>query len=129
MQKRWAIIRILTCYIVCFLLILGAFYNTISQKIEVKNDVFSLGFSDNLMVFETQKEDEKPQNQTTEIKENLQNITSNTSQNSSVNSVQTSAQNVKGNVVEKYISPYTAPLSYSGVYIKNSSGLSINIQN
>ncbi|MBR5223148.1 MAG: stage II sporulation protein P [Clostridia bacterium] len=129
MQKRWAIIRILTCYLLCFFLILGAFYNIISQKIEVKNDNFLLGFSDNLTVFEATKTEEKPQNETTETKENSQNITLNSSQNSSVNSVQTSTSSVKGNVIEKYISPYTAPLSYSGVYMKNSSGLSINIKN
>lgn len=35
---------------------------------------------------------------------------------------------VKGKVISRYISPYTAPLSYDGVYMKNSTELSVDIK-
>lgn len=46
----------------------------------------------------------------------------------STSSVAVSAGAVKGKIIEKYISPYTAKLSYNNVYVKNSSGLSVNIK-
>ncbi len=36
--------------------------------------------------------------------------------------------NVKGKVISNYISPYKASLSYGGVYVKNSTDLSINVK-
>ena len=36
--------------------------------------------------------------------------------------------NVLGKVTEKFISPYTAGTSYNNVYLKNSTGLSINLK-
>ena len=35
---------------------------------------------------------------------------------------------VKGKVISRYISPYTAPLSFDGVYLKNNTSLSVDIQ-
>ncbi len=35
---------------------------------------------------------------------------------------------VKGKIIEKHISPYTVGLSYNNVYIKNSTGLNIDIK-
>ncbi len=43
-------------------------------------------------------------------------------------SVAVSAGAVKGKIIEKYISPYNAPQSYNNVYMKNSSGLSVDIK-
>lgn len=35
---------------------------------------------------------------------------------------------VKGKVISRYISPYNAPLSYDGVYMKNSTDLTVSIK-
>lgn len=35
---------------------------------------------------------------------------------------------VKGKIISNYISPYNAPLSYGGVYLKNSAGVSVDIK-
>ncbi|MBR7131943.1 MAG: stage II sporulation protein P [Clostridia bacterium] len=43
-------------------------------------------------------------------------------------SKQTSAEAVKGKILSQYISPYNAPLSYNGVYMKNSTDLKIDIK-
>ena len=43
-------------------------------------------------------------------------------------SVAVTASAVKGKIIEKYVSPYTAKLSYNNVYVKNSSGLSVDIK-
>lgn len=42
--------------------------------------------------------------------------------------VSASAGEVLGKVTEKFISPYTANTSYNSVYLKNSSGLDINLK-
>ena len=45
-------------------------------------------------------------------------------------SVQTSTgSKVKGSIIEKHISPYSAGLSYNNVYVKNSTGLKVDIKN
>lgn len=41
--------------------------------------------------------------------------------------VETDTSAIKGKVLSQHISPYSAGLSYNGVYIKNSTGESINI--
>lgn len=35
---------------------------------------------------------------------------------------------VKGKIISNYISPYNAPLSYDGIYMKNSAGVSVDIK-
>ena len=44
-------------------------------------------------------------------------------------SIAVSAAAVKGKIISKYISPYSAPLSYSNVFLKNSSGVNIDLKN
>ncbi len=128
MEKKWAIIRIITCYILCFILTITAFYSTVfCKKSSVKNDLI-LNFEKDLTVLEVEKPLKNPTLLTPEEPEITENITSNNSSENKENSVLASTENVKGNVIEKYISPYTAPLSYNGVYMKNSSGLSVNIK-
>ena len=47
---------------------------------------------------------------------------------SQLESQQVSAAAVKGKIESRYISPYSAGLSYNSVYVKNSSGLDINLK-
>lgn len=42
--------------------------------------------------------------------------------------VEVSAEAVKGKIISRYISPYNAAISYNGVYMKNSTPLSINVK-
>lgn len=123
-MKRWAIIRLAVCYSLCVSLILSAFYRIISINKENETSAFYIGFSDNLNVFSTEKNTEKEESATPENNENSSQNVSEIIQNS----VEASTGDVKGNVIEKYISPYTAPMSYNGVYMKNSTGLSIDIK-
>ena len=124
-MKRWAIIRLAVCYSLCVSIILSAFYSIISINKENETSAFYIGFSDNLNVFSTEKNTEKEESATPENNENSSQNVSEIIQNS----VEASTGDVKGNVIEKYISPYTAPMSYNGVYMKNSTGLSIDIKN
>ncbi len=127
MEKRWALIRLFVCYVLCVVLITGSFYALISQPSIEKNPILSIGFADNLNVFAEIKKEENPQENSTSQTVKPQQTTPNKN-NTTVNSVPTSTEAVKGNVIEKYISPYTAPMSYNGVYMKNSTGLSIDIK-
>ncbi len=122
-----AVIRLLICYFLCVSLILSSLYSLISKtKIIEKTEVFFIGFADNVLVFENMKNEEKPQNSdnssTIQKEENTSSIQQTTS-------IETSTQAVKGNVIEQYISPYNASLSYNNVYVKNKTGLSVNIKN
>ena len=128
MEKRWAIIRLTVCYSLCVSLILSAFYSIISIKTENKIPTFSIGFSDNLTVFSTELSSEKETENITSVTPEKEENSSQNVSNNNQNSVEVSAGTVKGNVIEKYISPYTAPMSYNGVYMKNSTGLSIDIK-
>ena len=128
MQKREAIARLLVSYVLCIGLIISTFYQIVAYKKPPLTDIFSISnFSDNLFVFSNQKNEEIKAESVTETTSNPTQITS--SQQVTENSKPASTEAVKGNVIEKYISPYTAPLSYNGVYMKNSTGLSINIKN
>lgn len=126
MQKKWALIRLIICYFLCVSLALTSFYGMLSINIKKKMPVLSQTFSDNFLVFSENKQNES-QN-VIESAPVLSQPEASIPQNT-INSVPTSTEAVKGNVIEKYISPYTAPLSYNGVYMKNSTGLTVNIKN
>lgn len=51
-----------------------------------------------------------------------------TESQSSQTSVQAGTEAVKGKIISNYISPYNAPLSYNGVYMKNSTGKTVDIK-
>ncbi len=123
-----ALIRLIICYSLCVSLVFSTFYQIISYKKPTFADIFQYGgFSDNFLVFSPEKIPEKaPENAVSGT--NSQKV-ENTASSAVTNSKPASTAAVKGNVIEKYISPYTAPLSYNGVYMKNSTGLNINIKN
>lgn len=54
--------------------------------------------------------------------------TQNTESSTEEETKEVSAEAIKGKIISQYNSPYTAPNSYDGVYLKNSSGLSISIK-
>ena len=127
MERRSALIRLIVCYTLCVSLFLSTFLNIITYKKPPFTDIFqNAGFADNNHVFEhffeegLEKNDENFEEKKPTVSTPSQTVT---------NSVPTSAEAVKGNVIERYISPYTAKLSYNGVYMKNNTGLTVNIKN
>ena len=128
MQRREAIARLLVSYILCVSLIFSTFYQIIAYKKPTLTDIFqNVGFSDKNLVFSEQKKEENKTESVTEATSKPTQSTS--SQQVTASSKPVSGVAVKGNVIEKYISPYTAPLSYNGVYMKNSTGLNVSIKN
>lgn len=124
MQKS-AYLRLIISLIICFSVI---FYqvkdifvpiksaetvNIIPASGEKKEETESIKTESRETVSSTQKE---------EVKENV------SSKAESNESKETSAADVKGKIIEKYISPYNAPQSYNKVYMKNSTGVSVDIK-
>lgn len=140
MERRFALIRLIICYTLCVCLCALSVYSIIYQKKPPladnlkdggfwgKNGGFlniNGGFGDNSLVFQSVSTN-STENSSAEIgAEKPQNNTSQTV----TSSLPASAGAVKGNVIEKYVSPYTAKYSYNKVYMKNNTGLSINIKN
>ncbi len=123
MYKKSGVLRLAVCYLVCSVMLILSFCFAL-EKTSVTAIETETPFFSTTEVFLPEKEsvsskEEKPQE--TPKKEN----TSTTSSTS----VPVAAEAVKGKIVERYISPYTAPLSYNNVYMKNSTGVSIDIKN
>lgn len=66
--------------------------------------------------------------QKTESETEKKETASETENTTDTSSKQASAEAVKGKIISQYISPYNAPLSYNGVYVKNSTDLKIDIK-
>ena len=133
MERRWALLRLIVCYTLCVCLCAVSVYSIITLKKAPFSDNFQVGvfwdengdFWDKNGVFQGANTSVSSQNSTTSQETKPQSGVSQTV----TSSVPTSAGAVKGNVIEKYISPYTAKLSYNKVYMKNNTGLSVNIKN
>ena len=122
MCEKLGILRLVICYFVCGSLFVLAFFVNLNQNKAsiVKAEENAYFSSDSLFSSKEEnitQEEEKP-------KETLKEETLSTS-----SSAQVSASAVKGKIIDKYISPYSAPMSYNNVYMKNSTGLDINIKN
>ena len=104
---------------VIFYNIKDAFYfNIKTDKNEEKTPVF-LSLDNGIL------EEEKP-SQTTEIPKKEE--TANTSKTES-KTEQVSAEAIKGKIETRYISPYTATSHYDKIYLKNSTGLKLDLKN
>lgn len=133
MERRWALLRLIVCYTLCVCLCAVSVYSIITLKKAPFSDNFQVGvfwdengdFWDKNGVFQGENTLVSSQNSTTSQETKPQSGVSQTV----TSSVPTSVGAVKGNVIEKYISPYTAKLSYNKVYMKNNTGLSVNIKN
>lgn len=113
-MKTGGIFRFLTVCVICFCVLI---YNAADIfSAEEKTLQPSDSSISTLKEEETVISEEIVQEKQTEAKE----------QESS--SIEASAGAVKGKIIEKYISPYSAPQSYNNVYMKNSSGLEVDIK-
>ena len=128
--QKIAYLRLISSLIICFSVIL---YNVkdifipIKSTQTAKKEVFISSESNSSETQEkTEKEEIKEKSEKTQETENKKNTASKTEK---TESMEVSVKDVKGKIIEKYISPYSAPASYDKVYIKNSTGVNINIKN
>ncbi len=126
MQNSYSLARLLLCYGICFLVLVYSFFNPhiLNHTSEPTiTDIFSSAAANTDKETnegqKTAKKDEKEE-------EKVQNTTKN--DNKKEESTTVSAPAIKGKIVTRYISPYKAPQSYSGVYMKNSTGVNVDIK-
>lgn len=115
MNNKAGIIRIGIIYFICFVLI---FYNLISLPSKTAP-------IDNVSSIESSSQ-QQPQDSPNE---EVENKTQDNKEETSTESVTAATTgNIKGKVISRYISPYTAALSYNKVYMKNSTGVAVDIK-
>ena len=117
MQKR-AVLRLFTVFFICFSVII---YNV--KQITSKSEVFYV--EEEVKSEKTSKKEEEKEivHEEQKIEEISKEEVTSKSESLSV-----SAGAIKGKIIEKYISPYSTGLSYNSVYIKNETGLDIDIK-
>ncbi len=125
MKKQYSLLRLVLCYTLCLLFLWYSFFGAVTIKAKTSptfTDIFS-NLEENESKTEEIVQPITPNKQnTTEKNENTTDKTDKSS------SVEVSAGAIKGKVITRYISPYNAPQSYSGVYLKNSTGVNIDIK-
>ncbi len=118
MNKTAGVLPLILSLAVCITVIFGSCFFEITKAAgQTNNVVVSTGaypLKDKLSV-----KPKKPQSSKEESKAETS------------SSVQVSAQkgDAVGKIFEQFLSPYTQKLSYGGIYIKNSAGVSIDIKN
>ncbi len=110
-MKIGGIIRFFTVCFVCFSVLLFNAADIFSAEKEEEKTTSS----QEIIPLPEEKEEEKAEVKTEE-------------KTTEASSVSVSAEAVKGKIIEKYISPYNAPQSYNNVYMKNASGLDVDIK-
>ena len=125
MKSEYSYIRLILCYLLCLFFLFYSFFGNINIK--AKNQPT---FTDNFK--ETIEKDEKKElNSQKEIETTPKEQTqkeNNATTPQKTESKPVSAEAVKGKVITRYISPYNAPQGYSGVYLKNSTGVDVDIK-
>ena len=126
MKNYYSLLRLIICYLCCFVFLLHAFLGSTTIKHEntpTFTDIFSKTEE------KVQKEENtSSKNQETSSKQESKPQEATKSNTESNKSAEVSAAAIKGKVVTRYISPYNAPQSYSGVYLKNSTGVNVDIK-
>ncbi len=132
MQKA-AYFRFIISLLICFTVLsynvkgmIAPFYAKETVKTEEKKETYSKQTYEEKKEETEKKEEEK---KTEKADKTVSSVSSSASKTSSVSSVAVSApKDVKGKIISQYISPYYAPQSYSKVYMKNSTGVSVDIK-
>lgn len=120
-----SIVRLIVCYTVCFLFLVYSFFNP-----SLLNHNQKPTFTDIIYTKEQKEEKIKTDQISSKKSENTTEIKENTSKNDQKKEEvkEVSAAAVKGKIVTRYISPYKAPQSYASVYMKNSTGVKVDIK-
>ncbi len=128
MNKHYSFIRLVVCYTVCVFFMVYCFYGTIqfnNKTTPTFTDIFIKNTEKSDKNTEKTEKAEKNSSKDQKTAEKTESVSSKTQKSESV-AVSNSA--IKGKIVTRYISPYKAPQSYGGVYMKNSTGTSVNIK-
>ena len=123
-MQRSSVIRLLVSIFVCFSVLFYNFTGLIKPVKAVENN-FLIPANDS--VSRVKEKSQETQKNETESKEEITSQPENIS-SQSVTSLPVSAEDVVGKIIERYNSPYTAGSSYNKVYIKNSTGVNIDIK-
>ncbi len=113
------------CYLICLIFLFYSFFVNITIKAKTVPT-----FTDNFK--ETIEKDKKTEQISQKVTENTPKEQTekekNTSSLQKTESKPVSAEAIKGKIITRYISPYNAPQGYSGVYLKNSTGVDVDIK-
>lgn len=125
MKKYDGILRLIIALICCISVIITGITNNIYSFKSKNSGISSEKLSDKTLFFpEEYKLDIPPKNKNDDNTESTSSTSSNTP-----SIIPTSGQDTaKGKIIEKFITPYTANTSYNNVYLKNNTGLSINLK-
>ena len=129
-MQNTAYIRLISALVICFSVIL---YNIKDifipiKRVEITQNQVTESFS-----ADVSSEDEKTAQTENKseigLEETSKKEETTDSKEEKTESLEVSAKDVKGKIIEKYISPYSATNSYDKVYMKNSTGTSVDIKN
>lgn len=128
MNKHYSFIRLVVCYTVCVFFMVYCFYGTLqfnNKTTPTFTDIFTKNTEKSN---ENTKKTEKAEKNSSKDQKTAEKTKSVLSKTQKSESVAVSNSAIKGKIVTRYISPYKAPQSYGGVYMKNSTGTSVNIK-
>ena len=116
-----AILRIILVFIITFSVLAYNTGSAIISSAEIEEKTFIGGTSGQDIL-------EEEKNETIIDKEKKEeNVNIETKKEETASTV-VSAEAVKGKIISKYVSPYSTGLSYNNVYVKNSTGLNIDLK-
>ena len=129
MEKSYSLLRLLICYSVCAFFVVYAILGALTIKHE-KKPPFTDIFSENTQIPQEESKKEENFSQTSAISSQDASNEEKTESKaeSKTESIQTSTEAVKGKIITRYISPYNSSASYDKVYLKNSTGVKIDIK-
>lgn len=125
-MQRSSVARLIISLFICFSVMLYNFAGLI-KPIEAEADIFSVP-ANGIKTEKKEKTEEK-----TEKEEEIDQPKEEIKQQENVSSKETaslpvSAEDVAGQIIEKYISPYNASASYNKVFLKNNTGVKVDIK-
>ena len=131
-MQKLAYIRLATALIICLSVMLYQVKNIFVpiEKSAQTAEIGVLADKEDKITSSQEKTDTAQNREQTEKEENTESEAKKEQSQEQKNneSVEVSAKDVKGKIYEKYISPYNAPQSYGKVYMKNSTGVSVDIK-
>ena len=116
MRKNSGIARLVCVFSICAALIGYNAYSFCFKGRTAQNTVTQIP-ADGIDLSEKEKETEEITSEETA-----------SSEESGASAAASTYGSVKGKVISRYISPYSAELSYNGVYMKNSTDLTVNLK-
>jgi len=130
--QNLAYVRLASALIICLSVIIYQVKDMFVpiKKETVKPEITLSDTTENKTVSQQEKTDTAQNKEEIENQEKTENSASSQAKEEVKNneSIEVSAKDIKGNIIEKYISPYNAPQSYGKVFMKNSTGVSIDIK-